>query len=63
MRKYYTIEKTTWTSRPALEKMIRTLVGNRKPVDKYDGLGVPKRKNFLGGQNFKKKIGSDGVIT
>lgn len=58
MRKYYTIEKTTWTSRPALEKMIACCVGNRKSVDeeKIFRLG----KNFLGGQNYsKKKISSE----
>ena len=46
MRKYYdtTIEKTTWTSRPALEKMIACCVGNRKNLE--------PGKNFDGGENF-----------
>ena len=56
MRKYYdtTIEKTTWTSRPALEKMIRCCVGNRKnpePEKNFDG-----GENFLAGRNSLKKI-------
>ena len=59
MRKHYdtTIEITLHTNRKTLEEMIRTLVGNRKLVDKYDGLGVPKRKKFR--RAFpKKKISS-----
>lgn len=46
MRKYYdtTIEITLHTNKKTLEEMIRTLVGNRKLVDKVDGLGVEKRE-------------------
>ena len=63
MRRYYTIEKTTWTSRSALEMMIKFLVGNRKSVEKFDGLGIPKRKNFSAGRISQKKNSSDGATT
>ena len=58
MRKYYTIEKTTWTSQPALEEMIRCCLGNIKnpTCDNSNTKNSNSEKNFLGGQNFKKKL-------
>ena len=44
MRNTTTIEITLHTNKKTLEEMIRTLVGNKKSVDKFDGLGVKKRK-------------------
>ena len=61
MRKYYdtTIEKTTWTSRPALEKMIACCVGNRKNLEPEKNFLA--KKNFLSGQEFSKKIAPLGA--
>ena len=46
MRKYYneTIEITLHTNKESLVAMIETILGNRKSLDKFDGLGVKKRK-------------------
>ena len=59
MRKYYdtTIEKTTWTSRPALEEMIRCCVGNRKnpSCDICNMIEQPKKKIFLRAGTLEKK--------
>ena len=53
-----TIEKTTWTSRPALKKMIATTAGNiGKPqkIEKVDDVQKTFKKLFLNsGQNSKK---------
>lgn len=46
MRKYYTIEKTIWTSRPALEKMIEKTsdsIGKPIKIEKVD----QTQKTFL----------------
>ena len=53
-----TIEKTTWTSRPALQKMIEETAGNiGKPqkIEKADDCQKTFKKIFLkSGQNLKK---------
>ena len=56
MRKNETIEITLHTDRKSLVAMIKSLVGNRKPVDEEKNFSTEKK--FLGRQNFKKKISS-----
>ena len=54
MRKYYdtTIEKTTWTSRPALEKMIACCILNQEKI-------LMEEKIFWRAESQKKKISSE----
>ena len=53
-----TIEKTIWTSRPALKKMIEETAGNiahPKKIEKVDDVQKTFKKLFLiSGQNSKK---------
>ena len=53
-----TIEKTTWTSRPALQKMILATAGNialPKKIEKVDDVQKTFKKLFpISGQNSKK---------
>ena len=60
VKKYnITIKDTLHTNKECLASMIRTLVGNRKSVEKFDGLGIPKRKKFRRAGTLQKKISSE----
>lgn len=52
-----TIEKITWTSRPALEEMIRCCLGKIKnPTSCQSNIkNSISEKNFFGGQESSKK--------